>query len=55
MRIALSKGESYHADIYCSDSNSAKKDIKRKLHIHTSCRFLFEWQRKRRPRTSVGD
>ena len=28
MRIALSKRECYHADIYCSDSNSAKKTLR---------------------------
>ena len=30
MRIALSKRECYHADIYCSDSNSAKKLLREK-------------------------
>lgn len=28
MRVALSKRECYHADIYCSDSNSAKRTLK---------------------------
>ena len=28
MRIAVSKRGSYHADIYCSDSNTAKKVLK---------------------------
>ena len=28
MRVALSKREFYHADIYCSDSNSAKKTLR---------------------------
>lgn len=32
MRVALSKRGCYHADIYCSDSNSAKK-ILRENHI----------------------
>ncbi len=28
MRVALSKRECYHADIYCNDSNSAKKTLR---------------------------
>lgn len=28
MRVALGKNEYYHADIYCSDSHSAKKTLK---------------------------
>jgi len=32
MRVALSKRGGYHADIYCSDSNKAKK-ILRENHI----------------------
>ena len=28
MRVALSKRQCYHADIYCSDSNFAKKTLR---------------------------
>ncbi|WP_086930893.1 hypothetical protein [Agarilytica rhodophyticola] len=58
MRVALSKRESYHADIYCNDSSTAKKVLREHyisilaidfyLNGHDNGRALIEWARQKR-------